>query len=166
MYKNIVAVFLFVFLISGVALAEGLKVGYIDVPKIFDEYKKIQDFDKKLEKVQEDKQTDRDKIVNEIRKMRDELELLAEAARAKKQGTIDEKLKNLQDFDKDVRNGLKSQRDDMMREILKELDDTVTEYGKKNGYDLIFNDRVLIYKAEKYDLTGEVIGILNKGYKK
>ena len=50
----------------------------------------------------------------------------------KQQEKIDAKIRELQKFDEDTRNDLAEKRNEYMKEILIELDETVKEYGKKN----------------------------------
>jgi outer membrane protein len=141
--------------------AAGLKVGYLDVGKVFDEYKKTKDQDSLLEKDTKVKQADRDKLVSEITRLRDEMELLSEKGKQDKQVIIDEKVKKLQEFDRAAKTDLKKKRDDMVTDILKDIDKVVQAYGKKEGYDMIFNDKVIVYKTDGMDITNDIIKILN-----
>ncbi|MBU4312335.1 MAG: OmpH family outer membrane protein [Candidatus Omnitrophica bacterium] len=155
------------FLFSGLAFAQSdTKIGYVDLSRAFDEYQKTKDFDKELEKTGDIKQGQREKLVKEIRNMRDELELMNDSARKKKEGDIEAKIRLLQEFDQDAKAELTKERDDMVRDILKEMNGVIQEYGKGHGYSIIVNDRVLLYGSDALDLTDEVIKILNEGYKK
>lgn len=155
------------FLFSGLAFAQSdTKIGYVDLSRAFDEYQKAKDFDKELEKTGDIKQGQREKLVKEIRNMRDELELMNDSARKKKEGDIEAKIRLLQEFDQDAKAELTKERDDMVRDILKEMNGVIQEYGKGHGYSIIVNDRVLLYGSDALDLTDEVIKILNEGYKK
>ena len=98
--------------------------------------------------------------------MRDELELMNERARKKKEGDIESRIRSLQEFDQDAKMELTKERDDMVRDILKEMNGVIQEYGKGHGYSIIVNDRILLYGDEALDLTGEIIKILNERYKK
>lgn len=141
------------------------KIGYVNLSLVFDSYEKTKAFDKNLEAQAGEKRKEREVIVNDVKKLRDELELLSEDKKAKKQADVDEKVKQLQAFDKDARDNLRQQRDAMLREILKEIDDVVREFGNKEGYQYIFNDRVLLYKNETNDLSQKIIQQLNAGKK-
>lgn len=141
--------------------AAGIKLGYLDVGKVFDEYKKTKDQDSILEKDTKSRQADRDKLVSEITRLRDEMELLSEKGKQDKQVIIDEKVKKLQEFDRAAKNDLKKKRDDMVTDILKDIDRVVQGYGKKEGYDLIFNDKVIVYKTDVMDITDDIIKTLN-----
>jgi outer membrane protein len=151
--------------LSGSAFAAD-KIGYVDLARVFDEYNKTKTFDKTLESKGAAKQGDRDKMVNEIKKLRDEAELLGAKAKEDKQAAIDDKIKALQDFDRVTRDDLRKQRDGMVRDILKEIETVIQNYGKSEGYSFIFNDRVLVYKSETADLTNAVIKVLNDSYAK
>ena len=146
------------------AFAAGDKIGYVDLARIFDEYQKTKEFDKNLEQKGALKQADRDKMVTEVKKLRDEAELLSAKAKDDKQAVIDERIKALQEFDRNTRDDLRKQRDVMVRDILKEIETIIQDFGKAQGYSFIFNDRVLVFKAEGSDLTAQVIKTLNDGY--
>ncbi len=141
------------------------KIGYIDLSRSFDEYQKTKDFDKELEAKGDMKQKEREKAVQEIRKMREELELMNKDAREKKEVDIEAKIKSLQDFDQEAKLDLTKERDNMVKDILKEMSDVIKEYGEKNEYSIIVNDRVLLYGDHGMDLTNEIIKILNDKYK-
>ena len=64
------------------AVAASDKIGYVDLARVFDEYQKTKEFDKSLETKGASKQSDRDKMVAEIKKLRDEAELYGERLRA------------------------------------------------------------------------------------
>jgi outer membrane protein len=156
----------FVSLISVSAFAESQgKIGYIDLSKAFDEYQKTKDFDKELEGKGDMKQQEREKLVQDIRKMREELEMMNKPSRDKKETDIESKIKSLQDFDQEAKTDLTKDRDNMVKDILKEMSDVIKEYGEKNGYSIIVNDRVLLYGDSGMDLTNEIIKILNDKYK-
>lgn len=142
------------------------KIGYVDLARVFDEYQKTKEFDKSLESKGALKQADRDKMVADVKKLRDEAELLSAKAKDDKQAVIDEKIKALQDFDRTTRDALRKERDGMVRDILKEIEVVIQDFGKAQGYGYIFNDRVLVYKNEQNDLTTQVIKVLNDNYSK
>ena len=148
------------------AEAAGEKIGDVVLARVFDEYNKTKEFDKMLESKGAGKQADRDKMVAEVKKLRDEAELSSAKAKDDKQAVIDEKIKALQDFDRNTRDALRKERDGMVRDILKEIEVVIQDFGKAQGYGYIFNDRVLVYKSEGNDLTNQVIKVLNDSYAK
>lgn len=148
------------------ALAAGDKIGYVDVAKVFDEYGKTKDSDKMLEDKGSKKQTERDKMVEEVRKLKDELELLSDKGKEEKQIQIDEKIKKLQDFDRQTRDDLRRERDTAAREIFKEIEKVIQGIGEKEGYNIIINERALVYATKDANLTDKVLEALNKQYTK
>lgn len=143
--------------------AEG-KILYMDLGKVFDEYNKTKDLDKQLETKSNAKQVARDKLVAEIKKMKDELDLAADKDKAKKQSAVEEKLRKLQDFDKESRDELRKDRDDMARTILKEIKDRIDEIAKKEGYAYILDSRAVLFGGDADSLTDRMIKILNDKY--
>ncbi len=166
MRKILTVALIGLFLFSGLAFAQEAKIGFVDLSKSFDEYQKTKDFDKDLEKRGDIKQQEREKIVKQIRKLRDEAELLNEKAKGKKEEDIETQIRSLQEFDQEAKSELTKERDDMVRDILKEMNAVIQKYGENNGYSIILNDRVLLYGGKTLDITDEIIKILNKNYKK
>ena len=154
-------------LIGGsVAWAETGKKASVDISKVFDEYQKTKDNDRILQGAGRKKEEERDAMVREVRQMKDELALIAdEAAKAKKQEALNAKVKTLEEFDRTTRQGLAEQRNTVLREIFKDIDDTVKRYGDKNGFDFVFNERALLYTNPQYDVTKDIVEELNKNYK-
>ena len=145
---------------------DALSIGYIDLAKIFDQYEKTKDSDKDLEVEWQGRQSEIKELREEITRLKDELEVLSEDAKAKKQDVIDSKIKELQNFTKEIQDELTGERNEIVRKILEDIDAVINQYGKSNGYDLILNERVLLYRTEDLDLTGEIVKILNDKYKK
>lgn len=143
--------------------AEATKMATIDLSRAFDEYQKTKQSDKVLEGKGSEKKAERDKKVVEIKKLKGEMDLLSDEGKQEKQTLIDQKVKELQEFDREVRDSLRGERDQMVREILKDIDQVIQEYGTEQGYTLILNDRVLLFKDKNLDVTEEIIKRLNKG---
>lgn len=159
------------FILSGAgfkteAQAADTKIGYADIAVVFDSYDKTKDQDKVLAGKSEKEQSKRNKMADKIRNMKNELELLSNKQKDKKQEVIQEEIRNLQDFDRQTKAELKRERDDMVRNILKEIDATISEYAEKNGYGIVLNSRILVYAEEQYDLTREIVNILNSKYRR
>lgn len=156
-----------IFLGSGAASAAGEgKFVYVDVAKVLEGYQKTKDNDTSLQANAKKKQTERDTLVQSIRQLKDEVALLAEDARGKKQESLDAKIRELQDFESAAKRDLDGQRNKAVREIFKDIDDSMQRYGERKGYDFIFNERALLFRNAKYDVTGDVLSELNKNYSK
>ncbi|MCM8778802.1 MAG: OmpH family outer membrane protein [Candidatus Omnitrophica bacterium] len=148
------------------AFSGEFKIGYIDISKVFDEYQRTKEEDTLLEKKGTEKEAQRNKMVDEIKKIKEELDLASDKVKPEKQKILDEKIKTLQEYDRTTREDLRKERDNIVREILKEIDAVIQELGKNENYTFILNERVLLYHQEAFDLTERVIKILNERYDK
>lgn len=151
---------------SGSCLLEAaeLKIGTIDLSRAFDEFQKTKDSEKILEAEGQKKKEERDKRVEEIKRLKGELDLLNEKGKAEKQALIEQKVQELQGFDREIQDSLRRERDRVIQEILKEIDEAIDAYGRDNGYTFLLNDRALVYGTKELDLTSQIVDILNKGY--
>jgi len=163
--KILLALFLGLGLIWGSAHAADLKFGYVDLGRIFTEYKKTVEYDKGLNEKQNLYEAERDKKVNEVKNLQDKLSLLSEKEKETKKGDLETKVKALQDFDRQKQTDLRKEQDDKMKEVLKDIEEVVKKYAQNQGYTMVFNDRVLVYQEKSMDITDKVVEILNKEYK-
>jgi Skp family chaperone for outer membrane proteins len=169
MSRKLAAGFLAILMMLGVslpAIAAEMKFAYVDVGEVFDNYQKTKDQDLVLKTAGEAKEKERNDLTAKIRSMEDELALLAADARAAKQEQLIEKKRQLEDFDRSVRQQLAEQRDKVVREIFQEIDVIVQDISAKGGYDMIFNKRVLLAQKKSFDITAQVSAELAKKYKK
>lgn len=138
------------------------KIGVVNLGKLFDEYRETKTSEAQLDKLSKEKQTERERIVSEVKTMREELLLLNEQARQERQGEIEQKLKQLSEFDQEVRNTLMRKRDESVKGIFDKIEGVVTQYAKQHGYELILSDRAVLYGIDAADVTDEILNILNK----
>jgi Skp family chaperone for outer membrane proteins len=151
-------------LFMGNALAAD-KFAYIDLSRTFSEYSKTKGYDKTLtdkEKVYTD---ERDKKVADLKAFQDKLSLLNDKEREAKGAELQAKVKEFQEYDRSKQADLRKEQDEKMKEILKDIEEAVKKYSQKEGYTLVFNDRVLVYQTPSMDITSQIIAILNGGKK-
>lgn len=161
----LIASLMFSFLFLGVGLAAE-KIGTVDVGKLFDEYQKTKEYDKNLEQKANAYEKDRDAKISEIKQLQDKLGLLADSEKEKKQKELEDKVKSAREFTLTKESELKKERDDRLKEVLKNIEDAVGAYAKKEGYTMIFNDRVFVYNNKASDITDKVLEALQADYKK
>lgn len=157
----VVAVFFVLGLFCGAAQAKEYKIGYVDLAKASDSYTKTKEYESTFETQVKAKDTERQKLVDEVRKLKDEQALLSDKGKTEKQGVIDEKIKNLQEFDRKVRDDLIKQRNTMLGEIQKDIDNVISSYAKEAAYDIVLIKQTVLYASNDLDLTGEIIKRLN-----
>lgn len=142
------------------------KFVYVDLSRIFAEYNKTKDYDKVLTEKESVYGSEREKKVNDIKGFQDKVNLLSDKEKETKRPDLESKVKTLQDFDRQKQGDLRKEQDEKMKEILKDIEETVKAYSEKEGYTFVFNDRVLVYQDKKLDITAKIVDLLNKGYKK
>lgn len=161
--------FVSLFIFGIFLLPEGLaaeKIAFVDLGEVFDGYVKTKEYDVKLEGVQKSKQDEIDTKVTEIKKLQDNLALLSAKEKEKKQVDIDSKTKELQEFQRNAEMELMKDRDTKLKEILKDIQDVIEKFAKKEGYSLVVNDRVLLYGDPGMDISKEILKQLNDNYNK
>jgi len=152
------------FLSVSSAWAAELKYATINVPKLLNGYEKTKEQERQLQEAGNKKEKERDALVQSLRQMKDELALLNDDARAKKQEQLDMKIRELQDFDVQAKQMLGEKKNGALKEILTDIDGTVKKYGERKGLDFIFSEQALLYYQPQYDVTNDILTELNKTY--
>jgi len=142
------------------------KLAYVDLSKLFGEYNKTKDYDKVLSGKEGVYTAERDKKVNELKDMESKFNLLSEKEKPAKKTELEAKINVLKEFDRQKQTDLRKEQDEKMKEILKDIETAVKQHSEKEGYTLVFNDRVLVYQSSQYNITDKVLAILNAGYVK
>jgi len=155
----------FIYLVSILSVnllyAGDLKIGYVDVEKVFNDYKKTQQNDAVLKEKGQNKAKERASLVADIKKQKEELDLLSDSGKLEKQSIIDEKIKALKRFDDAAKVSLRNERDAALKDIFNDIKTAIERYGKENGFEYIFNDKALLFKNESTDLTAAITEKLN-----
>jgi len=159
-----VVIFALTILVGQAAAAD--KFAYVDLSRTFSEYGKTKDYDKALTEKETSYNTERDKKINDIKQFQDKMNLLSDKEKEAKKAELETKVKDLQDFDRQKQTDLRKEQDERMKELLKDIEEAVKQHAEKEGYTLVFNDRVLVYQTKSLDITDKIIVILNKGSKK
>jgi len=141
-----------------------LKIGYVNLAQVFDGYQRTKQSEQVLEQRSKQKQGELEGRVGELKKLRQNLELLAEQARDTKAREIEEKSDEFQRVKTRTERELVRERNQLAREILREIEQTVTDYAKTNGFSIIVDQRSLIYGENALDVTDSVLKILNERF--
>lgn len=185
MRKHLTILLIFVGLSAGMAGAAELKVAVVDTTRILKEYYKTELAEQHIQQQIGDFTAERDKMMAQHRKMKQEFEALrsesqnkalTEAAREKKKEQAEEKLAEVIDFEKSIQEKAASRKKDLEgegRKIQGELGKSIREAirvsSEKGGYTLVLADGGLLgnglesvlYADPKMDITAEVLKILN-----
>ena len=142
-------------------LAAETKIGYVSIARVFEGYQRTRNSDAVLEKKGKQKETELEGRVEELKKLRQNLELMADDAKEAKTHEIEEKTDELQRFRNATARDLGRERDRIAKELLKEIQQTVEQYGTKNGFAMILDDRSLLYGQPAFDITNDILKALN-----
>ena len=154
------------------ALANDLKIGYVDMQQALntcaagkDAKEKIAKTVKEYKGTIEARQKDLDKLRSELEK---QSSVLSEDARAAKEQDYQQKVKDFQRFTKDIQDELQQKDAAFTHKILEQLFKLVKEIGKKEGYTMVFErgQGGVIYADAKVDLTDHLIKTYDALYAK
>lgn len=161
-FRMFMVMVFFVFITAtGAYAANGAKIGYVDLSRLFDEYHKTKEYDSVLEAKHSELEKIGKEKVEKIKESESRLALLKEDQRTALEKEIETLKAEAQEFVRQEQSNLTKDRNEKIREILLEIEKIVSDFAAKEGYDIILNDRVLIYGDPAQDLTENILTILN-----
>jgi len=137
--------------------AEEMKIGYINLGKIFEGYKKVTESNAKLE---EQKKTVQGKL-EAMQKLKEGFDTLSNEAKEERKNQMLAQQEEIRTMTYDVR----KEEDRILREILKDIENISQDVQKKKKFTFILDDRLIIAGPKEMDLTDEVVKLLNERYK-
>ena len=152
--------------LSFTCFAKDLKIGYVDIFKVFNDYDKTKSYDTKLEakKKAAEKKLEAKKIL--IEKMQQKLSVLKESQKKAEEEKIRKEVEAYQELNREAFVDIKRERDEKMKEIIEDINAVIKEYAKKNSFDLVINQSSILYGDKLMDVTSEILKISNQKYKK
>jgi outer membrane protein len=159
-------------LAAGICSAEA-KFGYVDVQKALNLSEAGKEAKEQLSGKVKRYQDEINTKQEELKKLKDDLErqgvILSESKKAEKEKEYSAKLKDFQRFTKDAQDELQGRDEELTKKILESFEKVVQEYGRKNGFTLIFartGSEGIIYFDDKIDLTELLVKQFNGSRKK
>lgn len=170
---------------ASMAGAADLKVAVVDTTRILKEYYKTALAEAHIQQQIHDFTAERDKLMAQHKKMKQEFEdlreesqnkALTEEAREKKKELAEAKLTAVIEFENTIREKAASRKKDLegegrkiQSELAKSIKTAITACSQKGGYTLVLADGGLLgnglesvlYVDSKMDITDEVLNILN-----
>lgn len=152
--------------------AKELKTAYVDTSKLMEEYTEAKDIEAKYKS----KSTEMGKELEaEITRFRADAASFQKNAQANGQAWAQQKGAELQKREQQLQYAQQSMLQQLQRESGTEMDSLVKRvktfikgYGKDNGYAYIYGTgeaATVLYAEEKYDITNEIVKLLNEKYK-
>ena len=163
---KLLSVFLLGIFLTSTAYAKDLKVAYVELGNVFNNYQKTKDFDAVLQKESQDAQGQLDSMMKKIRDDQGKLALLKEDEKQKLQTSIEKQKIDLVELQKQKRSELAKKFEDMRKQIITEIDKVVGDIAKKGEYSFILNDGAVLYGEPESNISEQVLKALNDGYKK
>ena len=168
------------------ASAQTVKIGTVDMKKVFENYYKTKDAEARInearnaaKKEMDDRMDVYNKGVNEVKKMNEEIEspALGKEAKETKSKARDEKVSELNAMQREI-NEFRQTREKQLQEqsvrmrggIVDEINKIVEGKVKSDNFDVVFDKSgpslngvpVVLYARESFDFTDDVIKALNK----
>ena len=145
--------------------ADELKIAYVNMVKIFDEYERTKKSDEVLERQGEQREAELEGRLRELKKLREKLELLNDDSREGKRRQVEAKADSLKRFRTNALRDLHGRREEMAEAIFDDIQQGVEEYAKAKGVTFVMDQRSILYGQPGYDATEEVIQLLNTRYR-
>jgi len=137
--------------------AADVKIGYVSLPRVFENYKKYKDAEQKI--------TERKKPIRDMATELQELQkrdvtALSEQGKQEVATQINTKRQAIDAQADEVA----KDADRMLREILKDVETVSDELRKKEKFSYIVDERLIISGPEDMDITDKIVSILNERY--
>lgn len=146
--------------------SQGLKVGYVNTIEVFNEYQRTKDQDELLEEEKDRIKEILETKENQIREIQGSLEMLREGEREREIERLQSKMESYRQLRQKELSEVQEKRDEMMREIVEDIDQTIKDYARENGYDLILNGNSVLYAPEGKNLSSDILRIINRAYRR
>jgi Skp family chaperone for outer membrane proteins len=155
----------FVFLLAGMLLlvfsasSFALSVGYVDIEKVFSQYKGTTEAKDKLQKEVEKEQKNVEKEKDAILKAKADLDkkksILDKAKVDEQEKALQDKAEKLQAKALEIQQKLMSQEKDLTANIVEEIRAIVQKIAKEKNFDYVFEKNTVLFGGE--DITYLVI---------
>lgn len=174
MKKSVVIIALALSIISCNKAAEvnGFKTAYVDTSKLLEEYTEAKDIDAKYKAKADEMGKELEAETARFKSDADSFQRNAQAngeAWAQQKGAeLQKRQQQLQYAQQAMLQQLQQESGKEMDTLVKSVKQTIKDYGKEKGYDYIYGTGEavsILYAQDKYDITQELITILNKKYK-
>jgi len=169
------------------AVAEGLKIGVVDISGVFEKYQKRTDLDQELKDLEKQLQSEINKKRKDMINLDEETQLLdlGSESRRKNEELLERKNVELEGYAKFAERQLLRRYKEFFETVYDAVVKGVETIGKKEGFDLIIKKeepelksgqisdlqfkigiRTVLYHSKSVDVTSKVIEALNAHYLK
>jgi len=143
-----------------------LKIGYVDIETVFNQYYKTATSRDEFEKEKEIQQKEVAKKQEELRKAQEAYEKQKDVLKSEEKKKSEEEIQKLQQefysFIGQANQALDEKRNQLVEVRLKEIQTAIKDFAEKEKYDFILSSQAVFYGISGADLTQQVIDFINK----
>ncbi|MGB9642397.1 MAG: OmpH family outer membrane protein [Candidatus Ratteibacteria bacterium] len=146
--------------------ARSVKIGYVNLEMVFDQYKKTAESRTEFEKEKDSQQKEIAKKQEELRKAQESYEKQKDVLKPEEKKKTEEEIQKLQqefyNFVGAANQKLDEKKNQLIEARLKEIQDAIKAFAIKEKYDFILNSQAVFYGPEGTDITEQIVKFLNK----
>ncbi len=158
--------FVFMAVLLAVLPALALEVACVDMKKVWEESKEIKaekaNLEKSLKKAQEDLKKKEAELKALQEKAMKDAPTMTEEAKRTMQEEFQKKYLDFQELYQSSQKMLQEKDYTAQTSFIEKVKKIATEIAKKKGYDIVLAKDNVLFMQDKYDITQEVIAIINK----
>lgn len=159
-------VFVLVLSVSFTCFPKDLKIGYVDIIEVFNDYQKTKDYEGVLDVEKKEIEKVLNKKREEIERLNNKMSLLKEKEKEAHQEKIREQIKEYQEIRRQAEVDMRKMVIEQMTEIKKDMDKVIEDYSKKKKFNLVFDKNSVLFGDKAMDITKDILSISNKQYRK
>lgn len=149
------------------AHAQTMKIAYVDLQQALSETNDGKVIKAKLERLLKDKQREFDKMQDDVKRIKDEIEtqgaMMKEDLRRTKMQDYQKKMVDLQEFYMGNQKELADEEAKLTKPLLDRFEKVLKQIGKDEGYTLILPSAAVVYGQPSLDLTRQLVSMINSG---
>ncbi|KAB2968637.1 OmpH family outer membrane protein [Zoogloea sp.] len=149
------------------AVADVVKVGFVNSDRVMKEATPAKKAQQKLEKEFEKRDQDLQRLAKQLQGMQEALEkngmTMGEAERRNKEREFNDLNRDFQRKQREFREDLNQRRNEELASVLERANRTIKQIAEADKYDIIFQEAV--YASPRIDITDKVIKALSEASK-
>jgi len=149
------------------AFAQTVKIGFVDLQAALAQTTEGKAIKAKLERLLQQKQKDFDKMQEEVKRLKDELEsqgaMMREDLRNKKLQEYQKKMVELQEYYMNNQKELQEEEARLVKPLMDRFEKVLAQLGQAEGFTIILPAATIIYGQPSLDLTQRLVQMINAG---
>jgi len=143
-----------------------LKIGYVNIETIFDQYSKTEESRVEFEKEKEIQQKEVVKKQEDLRKLQEAYDKQKDVLKPEEKKKSEEEIQKLQQefyaLVGQANQKLEEKRNTLIETRVTEIRSAIKDFAEKEKYDFILSSQAIFYGPQDNDVTDQVINFLNK----